>query len=90
MAGHLPVEWENKHLGVRFGSDRVITREGTMEAQNEGGVFIRTPDAEQPAFIPWSDILYVQLLEELEEPGESEAMIGRDGDPRDIAGGVRA
>ena len=71
---YLPVEWRDKRAGVRLNRADTSSIEATIEGQNEGGIFISRPEDEQTAFVPWTAISYVQLLE---DPGESELMIGR-------------
>jgi hypothetical protein len=70
----LPAEWHGKRVRVDFtregSSDAVVT----LEDENEQGVFVRRDEEGHPAFIPWTSVMYIQLLE---EPGEGEFFVGR-------------
>ena len=71
----MPGEWHGKRAVVRFTRADASNVEATIENTNEGGVFLRTADAENahPSFVPWAAISYTQLLE---EPGEWELQDG--------------
>ena len=72
MAGYLPKEWNGKRVAVRFTRGRGF--DARLVSDNAGGITVEPikEDAEeedaQSAFVPWSAVRYVQLLEEPSEP----------------------
>ena len=71
---HLPREWQGKRASVRLSRPESTPIEATIEDQNDGGFFIREREDDRQAFIPWSAISYVKLLE---APGEHESFMRR-------------
>ena len=72
MAGYLPKEWNGKRVAVRFARGRGF--DARLVGDNAGGITVeptKEEDAEEErprsAFVPWTAVRYVQLLE---EPGE--------------------
>jgi hypothetical protein len=75
LAGYLPKEWNGKRVAVRFTRGRGF--DARLVSDNAGGITVEpiNEDAEedeeedaQSAFVPWSAVRYVQLLEEPSEP----------------------
>ena len=73
MAGYLPKEWNGKRVAVRFTRGRGF--DARLVGDNAGGITVEPikEDAEEEerarsAFVPWSAVRYVQLLEEPSEP----------------------
>jgi len=75
LAGYLPKEWNGKRVAVRFARGRGF--DARLVSDNAGGLTVEpiNEDAEEDeeesarsAFVPWSAVRYVQLLEELSEP----------------------
>ncbi len=79
MAGYLPDEWNGRRVSV------VLVTGGRFEAglvdNNEGGInveVVRRDSEQEPgrrAFLPWTAVRYVELLEIPEE--EDDILIGR-------------
>ncbi len=74
MAGYLPKEWNGKRVAVRFARGRGF--DARLVSDNAGGITVEPikEDAEEDgeesarsAFVPWSAVRYVQLLEEPSE-----------------------
>jgi hypothetical protein len=74
VAGYLPKEWNGKRVAVRFTQGRGF--DARLAGYNAGGITvepINEEDAEgseagaRSAFVPWTAVRYVQLLE---DPGE--------------------
>ena len=74
MAGYLPKEWNGKRVAVRFTRGRGF--DARLVGDNAGGITvepIKKEDAEdeeegaRSAFVPWSAVRYIQLLEEPSE-----------------------
>ena len=75
MAGYLPKEWNGKRVTVRFARGRGF--DARLVGDNAGGITvepIKEEDAEEDeeesarsAFVPWSAVRYIQLLEEPSE-----------------------
>ena len=75
MAGYLPKEWNGKRVAVRFTRGRGF--DARLVGDNAGGLTvepIKEEDAQdeeesaRSAFVPWSAVRYIQLLEEPSEP----------------------
>ena len=76
MAGYLPKEWSGKRVAVRFARGRGF--DARLVGDNAGGLTvepIKEEDEEEDeeertrsAFVPWTAVRYVQLLEEPSEP----------------------
>jgi len=72
LAGYLPKEWNGKRVAVRFARGRGF--DARLVSDNAGGITVEPikEDAEEEdarsAFVPWSAVRYVQLLEEPSEP----------------------
>jgi hypothetical protein len=80
MAGYLPKGWNGKRVAVRFTRGRGF--DARLVGDNAGGITVEPikedpikEDAEEDAeerarsaFVPWSAVRYVQLLEEPSEP----------------------
>ena len=70
MAGYLPKEWNGKRVAVRFARGRGF--DARLVSDNAGGITVEPikEDGEESvrsAFVPWSAVRYVQLLEEPSE-----------------------
>ena len=74
MAGYLPKEWNGKRVAVRFARGRGF--DARLVGDNAGGLTvepIKEEDAQdqeeraRSAFVPWSAVRYIQLLEEPSE-----------------------
>ena len=74
MAGYLPKEWNGKRVAVRFARGRGF--DARLVSDNAGGITvepIKEEDEEdeeeraRSAFVPWTAVRYVQLLEEPSE-----------------------
>ena len=72
MAGYLPKEWNGKRVAVRFARGRGF--DARLVSDNAGGITvepIKEEDDEEErarsAFVPWTAVRYVQLLEEPSE-----------------------
>ena len=71
---YLPSEWSGKRMFVAFEREAGAGVVGTLVSENAGGVLLEaeSPDPQPPtplrAFIPWTGIQYVHLLEETESP----------------------
>jgi hypothetical protein len=73
LAGYLPKEWNGKRVAVRFARGRGF--DARLVGDNAGGITVepvKEEDAEEEharrAFVPWSAVRYIQLLD---EPGEA-------------------
>jgi hypothetical protein len=76
MAGYLPKEWSGKRVAVRFARGRGF--DARLVGDNAGGLTVEPikeedeedDEEERPrsAFVPWTAVRYVQLLEEPSEP----------------------
>jgi hypothetical protein len=75
LAGYLPKEWNGKRVAVRFTRGRGF--DARLVGDNAGGLTvepIKEEDAQdeeesaRSAFVPWSAVRYIQLLEEPSEP----------------------
>jgi hypothetical protein len=72
LAGYLPKEWNGKRVAVRVARGRSF--DARLVGDNAGGNTVEPikEDAEEEdtrsAFVPWSAVRYVQLLEEPSEP----------------------
>jgi hypothetical protein len=72
LAGYLPKGWNGKRVAVRFARGRGF--DARLVSDNAGGITVEPikEDAEEEdtrsAFVPWSAVRYVQLLEEPSEP----------------------
>ena len=71
MAGYLPKEWNGKRVAVRFTRGRGF--DARLVGDNAGGITVepvKEEDAEdeeegaRSAFVPWTAVRYIQLLEE--------------------------
>ena len=75
MAGYLPKEWNGKRVAVRFTRGRGF--DARLVGNSAGGITVEPikEDAEeedaQSAFVPWSAVRYVQLLDELSEASDA-------------------
>lgn len=69
MAGYLPKRWTGKRVLVRFGGRERAGFEAWLGGENAGGLFIEIREEEgvRTAFVPWTAVRYVELL----EPAES-------------------
>ncbi len=74
MAGYLPKEWNGKRVAVRFATGRGF--DARLVGDNAGGLTvepIKEEDAQdeeesaRSAFVPWTAVRYIQLLEEPSE-----------------------
>ena len=74
MAGYLPKEWNGKRVAVRFARGRGF--DARLVDNNAGGITvepIKEEDAQdeeeraRSAFVPWTAVRYIQLLEEPSE-----------------------
>jgi|SRR5215212_5832218 len=77
LAGYLPKEWNGKRVAVRFARGRGF--DARLVGDNAGGITVepvKEEDAEEEhaeeeharrAFVPWSAVRYIQLLEEPSE-----------------------
>jgi hypothetical protein len=74
LAGYLPKEWNGKRVAVRFARGRGF--DARLVGDNAGGITvepIKEEDAQdqeeraRSAFVPWSAVRYIQLLEEPSE-----------------------
>lgn len=77
MAGYLPKEWNGKRVAVRFARGRGF--DARLVGDNAGGITVEPVKEEhakeehaeeehaRSAFVPWSAVRYVQLLEESSE-----------------------
>ena len=74
MAGYLPKEWNGKRVAVRFATGRGF--DARLVGDNAGGLTvepIKDEDAQdeeeraRSAFVPWTAVRYIQLLEEPSE-----------------------
>jgi hypothetical protein len=70
VAGYLPKEWSGKRIAVRFGTGRGF--DARLVGDNAGGITVEPikeeeEDAEEErprsAFVPWTAVRYIQLLE---------------------------
>jgi hypothetical protein len=73
LAGYLSKEWNGQQIAVRFGSGRGFN--ARLVDNNAGGITVEAIKGEDTdedhalrAFVPWSAVRYIQLLE---EPGEA-------------------
>jgi hypothetical protein len=73
LAGYLPKEWNGKRVAVRFARGRGF--DARLVGDNAGGLTVEPikeedDEEERPrsAFVPWTAVRYVQLLEEPSEP----------------------
>jgi hypothetical protein len=79
MAGYLPDEWNGRRVSVVLGTGGRF--EAGLVDNNEGGInveVVRRDSEEEPgrrAFLPWTAVRYVELLEVPEE--EDDILIGR-------------
>ncbi len=70
MAGYLPKEWNGKRVAVRFARGRGF--DARLVSDNAGGITVEPikedgEESARSAFVPWSAVRYVQLLEEPSE-----------------------
>jgi hypothetical protein len=76
MAGYLPKEWTGKRVGVKFGEGSGF--DAKLVGDNAGGINLEAikegAEEEHPlrAFVPWTAVRYIRLVEETGEAGHAD------------------